>query len=191
LINDYIYLVPSDQPVLTLSGAFPAYRYSGVDAYIGGLDASLDVQVLDRLQAGFDGSLVYARNRSADSPLELMPAPRVASSLRWEIAGRGRWSDCAVEFTYRHVFRQNWIPENTADAPTPAAYGLSSFGFEARYSMFGQSVWMNLAVENLFNVRYRDYLNRLRYYSDEMGRNLVLRIKVPLSFSTKTHDHPQ
>lgn len=190
LINDYIYLVPSDQPVLTLSGAFPAYRYTGVDAYIGGVDASLDLQLLDHLQAGFDGSLVYAQNRTADSPLELMPAPRIASSLRWEFADRGRWSACTVQFTYRRVFRQEWIPDNTADAPAPAAYGISSIGVETRYSMFGQPIWLNLAAENLFNVRYRDYLNRLRYYSDEMGQNLVLRIKVPLSFSAKSHDHP-
>ncbi|MEO0625420.1 MAG: hypothetical protein AAFY91_00425, partial [Bacteroidota bacterium] len=40
-----------------------------------------------------------------------------------------------------------------------------------------QSLHLSLRLENVFNVRYRDYLNRLRYFADELGRNLVAGVK--------------
>ena len=44
-----------------------------------------------------------------------------------------------------------------------------------------QSITFNLVVDNLLNTTYRDYLNRFRYYSDELGRNISLKIKVPFN----------
>jgi iron complex outermembrane receptor protein len=61
--------------------------------------------------------------------------------------------------------------------------------FTGEYSYGEQSVRFGVSVNNLFNTRYRDYMNRLRYYSDELGRNIVFRITVPLSFHTAAHDH--
>jgi iron complex outermembrane receptor protein len=38
---------------------------------------------------------------------------------------------------------------------------------------------IDVAVTNLTNVAYRDYLNRFRYYMDDLGRNVVVRMRVP------------
>ena len=35
---------------------------------------------------------------------------------------------------------------------------------------------INIRVENLFNNLYKDYLNRLRYFTHEMGRNVMLSV---------------
>jgi iron complex outermembrane receptor protein len=37
-----------------------------------------------------------------------------------------------------------------------------------------------ITIDNLFDVSYRDYLNRLRFYADEIGRNIQLMIKYNL-----------
>jgi len=34
-----------------------------------------------------------------------------------------------------------------------------------------------LASENTLNQKYREYTNRFRYYSDDIGRNVVLSLK--------------
>jgi iron complex outermembrane receptor protein len=34
-----------------------------------------------------------------------------------------------------------------------------------------------LGVYNVLNTRYRDYMNRFRYFNDEVGRNLVVQLK--------------
>ena len=33
---------------------------------------------------------------------------------------------------------------------------------------------IRIGIENLVNVKYRDYLNRQRYFADATGRNLTL-----------------
>jgi iron complex outermembrane receptor protein len=35
---------------------------------------------------------------------------------------------------------------------------------------------VNLSVSNALNAAYRDYLNRFRYYADDQGRNISLRV---------------
>jgi len=37
---------------------------------------------------------------------------------------------------------------------------------------------ISLAADNIFNIDYRNYLNRLRYFAGETGRN----IRVELSY---------
>jgi len=35
-----------------------------------------------------------------------------------------------------------------------------------------------LRIDNLFNVSYRDYLNRLRYFADELGINVIMGLNL-------------
>jgi iron complex outermembrane receptor protein len=61
-------------------------------------------------------------------------------------------------------------------APPPGAYML--FDAEAGFAiprLKGMDV--GITVTNLLNTRYRNYLNRFRYYTDETGRNISLRVK--------------
>jgi iron complex outermembrane recepter protein len=51
--------------------------------------------------------------------------------------------------------------------------------------MGNQPVEISLSGHNLLNTAYRDYLNRFRYFADEMGRNIVLRVRLPINFSQK------
>ncbi len=39
-------------------------------------------------------------------------------------------------------------------------------------------VEIGFSVFNIFNARYRDYQNRFRYFTDEVGRNILLRAKI-------------
>jgi iron complex outermembrane receptor protein len=39
---------------------------------------------------------------------------------------------------------------------------------------------VGIGVRNLFNTRYRDYLNSMRYFTDEMGRNISFRLKISI-----------
>ena len=39
----------------------------------------------------------------------------------------------------------------------------------------------SIGARNLLNKKYRDYLNSFRYFTDEMGRNINFRIKIPIT----------
>lgn len=47
----------------------------------------------------------------------------------------------------------------------------------------GTPLQCSLAVHNLLDLSYRDYLSRFRYYVDDPGRDFVLRINLPLGIS--------
>ena len=61
-------------------------------------------------------------------------------------------------------------------SPPPAYINFHlSTGFDLEFA--GQSMLtIFLSIENLFNNSYRDYLNRLRYYADDLGRNISLSV---------------
>ncbi|NJO25393.1 MAG: hypothetical protein HC867_05910 [Bacteroidia bacterium] len=41
-------------------------------------------------------------------------------------------------------------------------------------------VEFGISIRNLFNISYRDYLNSMRYFTDEMGRNIGVRLRFPI-----------
>ena len=47
----------------------------------------------------------------------------------------------------------------------------------AKYEKKDLHLAYQVAIDNVMNARYRDYLNRLRYFADDTGRNIRLSIK--------------
>jgi iron complex outermembrane receptor protein len=45
---------------------------------------------------------------------------------------------------------------------------------------YGPALAVSVGVRNLLNTVYRDYLNGMRYFTDEMGRNISIRLKIQL-----------
>ena len=37
---------------------------------------------------------------------------------------------------------------------------------------------IGLNITNIFNTNYRENLNRLRYFADDVGRNIMLQLKL-------------
>lgn len=189
LINDYIYLIPDTQEILTISGAYPSFRYRHVDAIFTGLDLTFDWDIIRKLNLKSRNSLVFAKNRTADRYLELVPAPRFDQLLTYDFGSTDHWKELTAGISVLHVMNQWRYEEGSDYLPPPGDYTL--FGLEGSciYYWSGQPIRIGLSVTNLFNTRYRDYLNRLRYYSDEAGTNLILRITVPMHFKTAAHSH--
>jgi iron complex outermembrane receptor protein len=76
------------------------------------------------------------------------------------------------------VARQKRVPANSDFLPPPKAYILWNLqaGTSVRIAE-KQELELGINIQNLFNTVYRDYLNRFRYYADDMGRNASLRLK--------------
>jgi iron complex outermembrane receptor protein len=91
-----------------------------------------------------------------------------------------------------YVFTQNEYPDNnfevyiptlettqTLDVSTPPdSYHLlnlnTSMDFKTSKT---SSLTVGLGINNLLNTSYRNYLNLLRFYSDDLGRNFLLNLK--------------
>jgi len=62
-------------------------------------------------------------------------------------------------------------------APAPPSYHLWNLSFNTLLPMGNKKLKAGLTVSNLFDVAYKDYMNRFRYFTHEMGRNFTLRLK--------------
>ena len=74
--------------------------------------------------------------------------------------------------------KQTRIPRSILDyqAP-PTGYGLVGLTVGGDMGLKKQRISAIFTVDNLFNHAYRDYLDRLRYFSDAVGRNVSLKLK--------------
>jgi iron complex outermembrane receptor protein len=78
------------------------------------------------------------------------------------------------------------VPTEVLDyALPPAGYVLLGAEIGATVRLGNLPLDISLAGSNLLNQTYRDYLNRFRYFTAEMGRNVTLRLRVPLELTKK------
>ena len=78
--------------------------------------------------------------------------------------------------------RQQDRYELAADfAPPPAAYALLGAELGGETSVGGRTVKVALQGSNLTGARYRDYTSLLRYFADQPGMQLMLRVTAQLS----------
>jgi iron complex outermembrane receptor protein len=188
VINNYIYLSPLPDPVLTIRGAYPAFQYRQTDATFKGVDLSLEYNLLPNLSLTSKTAIVRARNVAADDHIVYIPADRTDNSLRYEFSQPGkesRMSGSYIAVGGLYVAEQTRVPGKTEEdfAPAPGAYFLLHAEAGTTVRIGKQPVEIGITGNNLLDTTYRDYLNRFRYFSDEMGRLLMLRISLPLDFS--------
>lgn len=178
-IADFIYLEPQDVPKLTIRGAFPAFNYRQANVRLSGIDWNAELFLRPKLSVESRAAILRAWNRDANDYLIYMPSDRFTHGLKYSFR---KPKDAALQapfmrFSMTNVLRQNRVPEGDL-VPPPAGY--TRFDLEAAMSLrLGtKPLELGLSVFNLFNARYRDYLNRFRYFTDELGTNIALRAKI-------------
>lgn len=191
VIDDFIYQQPvPDSPVLTNAGAFPLWIYRQTDALLRGLDLRLTYQPRPGLQLEGSYIMLRASQRKPKDWLILMPADRLKGRAALSLNDRGRWKSNELSLEGLYVFRQTRVPDGNGQptdyAAPPPGYALFALNLSTRLAWSGQSLTLSLSVRNLLNRSYRDYLNQFRYFTDEMGRNMSLRLQYSLHYKPKT-----
>ena len=172
-INGFIFLAPDSAPVLTIRGAFPAFNYLQTDAILRGGDFSAVWHIASFLRWRGKASTVRAYNISTADWLPLMPADRIENELRIENEHFKKLKNTYLSVNVQNVFRQKRVPVYLPDyAPAPKSYTLVGMSIGYSRHFFGKETTMSVNVSNLLNQRYRDYTDRLRYFSDAIGRNI-------------------
>jgi iron complex outermembrane receptor protein len=185
-INDFIYQQPvPDEPVLTIAGAFPKIQYRQTNAVLSGLDFSAVVKPFNRIEWISRAAILRARNKKLADWLILMPADRVSTELAYNFKDGSFLKQSYLSIELQHVFKQSRVPSDKNGRQDykvpPPAYSLTAFNGSSTVVIKKQPVVFSVSVRNLFNVAYRDYMNAMRYFTDEMGRNINFRISVPFS----------
>ena len=188
-IDGFIQLIPTGIRT-TIRGAFPVWEYNQVQARIFGVDIDMNKKIARNLDYKGSLSLLQGDNLTDDIPLIQMPSTNFSNTISYT---NDAFHQLKISIHQRTVLQQNRFPDynfNTFNpttqqqvfvdiSSTPESYTLFGFSSSAVFYPFQKgSVQLSFNVDNLFDVSYRENLNRLRYFADELGRNYNLKIKI-------------
>ncbi|WP_298556143.1 TonB-dependent receptor [uncultured Algibacter sp.] len=187
-ISDYIYLKPFAF-IPTTRGPFPLWEYQQADAELFGIDVNTSYDVTNNWQWQNKTAFIKGYDLKNDIPLIDLPAFNTMNQITYN---NKAWCNFSASIKSEWVFEQNEFPDfnfEITDALTsekreidistpPPAYHLLHFYSEATFS-FGEKSNLNVAlgINNLFDTSYRNYLNQLRFFADDLGRNVTLQIQ--------------
>lgn len=188
-IDNYIYLKPLLTPVTTINGTYPAFKYTQANVYYTGIDANFHYEFIKSFSLQSKTSIIYAYNRSIHDYLIYVPSNRFTNGITYKKDSLGIFKDVYAGVSALVVATQNHVPKNSDYVPPPKGYTLLNVELGLSIPVKRQLISLSFSANNILNTAYRDYLNRFRYYANDIGRNFTLRLKVPFSvFSAKTNE---
>jgi iron complex outermembrane receptor protein len=128
--------------------------------------------------------ILRAYNQTENEHLVMMPADRFENSLEYNFQDRGRIKNTYVSISSCSVLQQRRVPQNSDYVAPPEGYTLLNLSAGMDIRTKNTTIALGIGINNLLNTRYRDYMNRFRYFSDEMGRNISIRATIPMTLFT-------
>ena len=170
-ISNYIFLEPQSEFRLTIRGAFPLFQYRSVDALLYGVNLQGYYQINETLKLTGALAQVRATERRTGAGLVFIPPLNFRGGLQYR--PDGRWSGWEFSSEVYVTSRQNNLePEQDFLAP-PTGYALWGLSVHYDWPLRNErSLSLRLAGTNMLNTRYRDYLDRQRYFADAPGANV-------------------
>jgi len=179
LFNNFINLYPEKRLALTIRGAFPVFSYLQADARFTGFDGHLEYDVNEYLAVHGSASIVQGQNLDTNEPVFLITPPRFTLGGKVRFPEIGRITDHGLDLDVSLVRKQTRFPQGADFVEPPRGYQLVDLYYAVVFSAGTNPIRTQLGVHNLLNTKYRDYLNRYRYFIDDPGRNITLRISIP------------
>lgn len=191
-INNYILLEPGGFEQ-TIRGAFPLFEYKQTDALLTGFDLAIGYDFNKDFNYNTNFSYVYGQDTSRERPLINMPPANWFNSLSYRFE---TINNLQINLSSQLVFEQTRFPDDNFTTPIlnpdtgnfdsvlidisqpPEAYHLLNFRVEMPINIGFGEAQVALHITNLLDNSYRSYLNRQRFYADEIGRNVMLQLKI-------------
>jgi len=174
-IKDYIYLNPTGEIFVSLRGTFNVYEYLQANAFFYGFDFAGSYEFTDKISGYLKGSIVQAKNTTEDSYFPFIPTTRMDWGISYDFAKNIDSGTNKITLSNILVAKQNRDPDLDI-APPPPAYALFNIAYQKQLNIGNDKLNLGLQVQNIFNTKYKDYMNRFRYFTYDMGRNILLKI---------------
>lgn len=177
-IMNFINLVPVQPPRLTIRGTFPSFEYRRQNALLTGADVSFTLKPHKGLEFYSKSSLLFARNTIAKDWLEQMPPLRFENGVQYTLTVNKALQNISFGAEIVNVPKQVFVPSTATDyALPPKGYFLLNFSVNSNWKVNLNEFMLGLTVDNAANMKYRDYLDRFRYFADARGINAALRFR--------------
>ena len=194
-ILNYFYTRPAGITE-TVRGAFPFFLYDQTNALLAGLDVSAVYDFSKKISTKISGNYLWAKDIKNNDYFVGLPPANVNYSITYNADKFLLFDHSSLNLFFNYSFRQFQAPRVispeeiwTADKAEENIFSVNDRSFDFMQPppgyVVGDFVWTNqvnnfnidFQIKNLFNQSYRAYTDRLRYFSDEIGRNFILSVK--------------
>ncbi|MEJ1222756.1 TonB-dependent receptor [Sediminicola sp. 1XM1-17] len=187
-ITDFMVIEPKEIQQ-TVRGNFQVWEYRQTNAQLLGVDVDASLAFAEHFRFNHQFSMVKGYDRTRNEALINMPPVNIQNGVVYQ---NPNVRNLKLSLQSDYMFGQNEFPDNnfevfvpetetmeTVDVSTPPeAYHLLNFSSSIDLYMDQRSkLTLGFTVTNLLDTSYRNYLNRLRYYADDLGRNFLLNLK--------------
>lgn len=186
-IHDFIYDVPRytvdgkgrriPEIFELISGAYPIYYFVQSNGIFVGGELIVQLALSKHFDYELSGEWMRARNLSLHTYFPNIPSDRYRQKLSFHTTF-GSWR-VEADVNHQYVAKQtNFDPDIDLLPDTPPAYHLLG-GNASLTRAWGSTSWCAyVQVNNALNTLYKDYTNRLRYYTHDRGRSITLGMRV-------------
>ena len=202
LFSNYILNYVFERPIGlygTIRGPMPYFIFDQNDVLFIGSDFTFKRKFTNKFKTSLSLNYLWSNNLDNNGKLINQPPVRIKNSLIFETKSFWKVNFSEISLTPSYTFQQFQAPmtitpeslisgENNITTDTdifdfkeaPEGYFLLDFSWKFNINDFTASIIVN----NVLNKKYRNYLNNMRYFADEMGRNFILN----LSYTFKKKD---
>ncbi|WP_051259537.1 TonB-dependent receptor [Epilithonimonas tenax] len=187
ITKNFINQIPDGTLQLTQAGTFPVWVYQQIDAKMGGLDVDIHLGISDHFSYRGRGAYVRGQDETHDEPLILMMPMNFSNALQFH---QQKWNGFYLNIENQILIDQKRYPVHNLEftdyvageevttivdiSTPPQTYAI--WNVQAGIDI-GKNFSAGLTVNNVFNLSYRDYLNRMRLFANDMGRNFILNFR--------------
>ena len=188
-ISDFIVIEPVSTNN-TIRGTFQVWEYRQTNVQLLGVDFNASYIINKLVQFNHQLSIVKGQDKTQDQALINMPPVNTTNEI---VYYNNKYRNLRLSLQSEYVFRQNEFPATNFEvyipntetfemvevSSPPPAYHLLDFNSTIDFDFSERStLTVGFQVTNLLNVSFRNYLNRLRLFADDLGRNFLLNIKL-------------
>ncbi len=190
-VEDFMFLKPTGFEK-TNRGDFPVWEYEQCNALLTGIDIHSEWQISEHWQHHLLLSYVNGKDKTNDDAIIDMPPLNINNRIQFN---KKNWNNLTLELQSEIMLQQTQFPNNNfttniivnneltpieVDISTPPpGYHLLHFSSEVQFKTSKHALaTLGFSVFNILDTNYRDYLNRQRFYTDEIGRNFQIQLKI-------------
>lgn len=178
-VKNFIYDEPQPHkdPMMLISGAYPLFEYKQTSAFFRGLDVDIELMPHQAWRYTLTTAFIWANEMPSGHYLPYIPPMRIDHQISYLPKFTNRLG-LEISLGHRYVSKQYRFDPNKDLIPySPDAYHLLSAELALKCKLAcGHSLSVRLSGDNLLNKEYKEYTNRARYYSHDLGRDVRLSV---------------
>tara|TARA_B100000809_G_scaffold130660_1_gene128487 strand:+ start:17889 stop:20303 length:2415 start_codon:yes stop_codon:yes gene_type:complete len=176
----------------TVRGPMPGYIYDQADAVFLGTDFTWKKEWSQEVSGVFGFSFLWSQNIDKNEPLINQPPLTTNYRVTWSKKNLWKFNTSTLSLRPSYTFQQYQAPrtippEDLIDGSVPLTTDSEIFDFKSapegyfllnlEWAVQINDLHASISVQNIFNTSYRDYLNEMRYFADEPGRNVLFTLR--------------